>query len=356
MEKQKQGGFDVLRIVLAFFVITLHTSLQIGNPLLEHMVRSTLPRLAVPMFFSMAGYFLFLKIPAPRLHCPQDRRRVRAYMGKVALLCVLWLPLYILFVRWPEIAAWWASLTPLLGLANVSKLLGNLWFLVALLVAVVIYYLLARRMRRWVVLVLALLLYIPLLLSESYQFCLSSPILMRVLWGFPSRALSLLDLHWFWGIPFVSLGAWMAERDVLGGKSLTSADRPSRSDLAGLVTSLLLFFGEVIAQYSFWKLSAELLVTLPLVCYFLMRVFARLWTKERPAYPFLRSASALIYYSHGFIILGIRAISGVNTTAAALFRTPMMEPIVLFLVSFAFAAGVLKLENFPRFRWLKKIH
>ncbi|MDD8024554.1 MAG: acyltransferase family protein [Paracoccaceae bacterium] len=115
-------GLDLLKLCLALLVVTIH-----ANPLREVSAEATwllgngLARVAVPGFFTVAGYMFRPEVPG----------RSRRLIGRYVWLHLLWLTLYLPF-WWPSVAAG--------GVAQYLRMWifgwWQLWFLTGLAVAV----------------------------------------------------------------------------------------------------------------------------------------------------------------------------------------------------------------------------
>lgn len=119
---------DLLRIVGAFLVITLHAQpLRTLAPVADFAITHGVTRIAVPFFFVTSGYFL-----ASTLH----KRRFHIWAVKIVKLYALWMLLYTPF-WFPDRTAGDLFYTALMGYYH-------LWYLSALLMAALLLFLLIR--------------------------------------------------------------------------------------------------------------------------------------------------------------------------------------------------------------------
>ncbi len=89
MEKTNQNGLDILKFILAIFVVALHSNLEKTLDLnLYNYILNILLRLAVPVFFLSSGYF-FAK------NYKKSNNYSRNYLKNLAIHYLFWSSLYL---------------------------------------------------------------------------------------------------------------------------------------------------------------------------------------------------------------------------------------------------------------------
>lgn len=135
------GKYDIVKFALSFFVVAIHSCLlpKILYPWL---------RIAVPLFFMISAYFLFLKLQSiPRA----DHRRILIqYILRNGKLYLFWfvvlipVTLYIRYDLWFSTSVWNGILVFFQNLLFGSTF-GASWYLTASIIGVIIVYLLSHK-------------------------------------------------------------------------------------------------------------------------------------------------------------------------------------------------------------------
>ena len=102
VEKRQYNGLDVVKVLLAVAVAARHM-IQIFYPAESKwrlLIGAWLSNLAVPVFFIIAGFFLFRKVEEHDKD--YGKKAVLGYCGRILRLYLLWSVLYlpIDYVNW----------------------------------------------------------------------------------------------------------------------------------------------------------------------------------------------------------------------------------------------------------------
>ena len=80
----RNNSIDIFRYIASILIVALHTTAFIDiHPLLSYFFSQALPRIAVPFFFSVSGYYI-------ALHCENNTFSVRKYLAKILSTYTIW--------------------------------------------------------------------------------------------------------------------------------------------------------------------------------------------------------------------------------------------------------------------------
>lgn len=277
-EKQQYPLVDIVKFICALLVVTIHIS-PVSTyctqsdfvPFLEYGIRNYAARIAVPFYFSVAGFFLFRKIDLEKF----DISVTKNYIFKLLRLLGIWTVL--LFIG-----------------RNI-----HLWYMSAIIVAVcLLSVLLLKKIDLKKILVIALVLYFIGLIGNPY-FGLIRPLLEYKITGYPIKAyyeiFTTTRNGVFMGFPFLLLGGFI-EKKKFNIKPVYSA--------LGFILSMGLLFCEAFFVRK-WNLPKNFdvdlyLFLLPAV-FFLLVFSVNVTIKPREIYKKLRAVGVIIFFSHFWV-------------------------------------------------------
>lgn len=289
--KQSYPAIDRFKFILAFFVIAIHVSpLTSVHWTLHFGLVHYLARLAVPFFFTSAGFFL----------CRDgvlSEARILHALKKIGKLYLLWSGIYfpVSLVR---------SLEEGVGLSFALKVwvkkfilsgsYGHLWYLHGTLTALLLLWVVKkRRIGMPCVLAVGTVLYLIGLFGQSWygmgaSFFESEGVrnVLNVLNGIFGGTRNGLMV----GFVFVSTGVFLAQRKTL--PSFTAS-------LFGFFLSLALMGLEILFLVKMnWILGYDAYLFLLPCNYFLFCLVGRISGEETPSCRRFRIWSSLVYFSH----------------------------------------------------------
>ena len=167
MREKRTKGIDVMKVLMAFVVVSIHTT---DWPLLG--VRET----AVPFFFLVSGYFLFRKMSWDR---KADLQAIREWTFRILKLYLIWTAIYLPFTVYGFLQDGLSLKQSLMLFTRNLFFVGEnfmswpLWYLLALIWSGILAYILrALRAPVWVMLLIgAGLASIPYFLGGNSLFC-----------------------------------------------------------------------------------------------------------------------------------------------------------------------------------------
>ena len=154
--------FDITKLILSFMVVAIHVELY-------PMVLYPWLRLAVPLFFIISSFILFMKLQ----RSPDKNNIVKEYIIRLLKLYCFWfillLPITIYLRRS------WFNDGILLGIFNVIKNIffgstfGGSWYISSTIFGILIVYFLSKKVNNKVLFLIFLLMYIFCCFSSSYN-------------------------------------------------------------------------------------------------------------------------------------------------------------------------------------------
>jgi serine/alanine racemase len=295
------NGIDLIKFLCSFLVVMIHVPFSIGGPFacipsLSAWIKHTICRVAVPFYFTAAGFFLFRKMD---LATP-DRAVLTGYCGKLLRLFGLW------------------SILLIVGGT------GHLWYLSASIVAVILLGLLLRCKLSFPRLcILAVVLYGIGLFGDTY-FGLIKPL----------RQYSIA--HYLFSIyesffKTTRNGVFMAPVFILIGVGFSRNKFRIKLPFAciGLLLSLAALVGEAYLLHSYdIPKDYNMYISLLPATFFLFSLALDMKLKPRPIYVKLRHIGTLIYFSHMLVaqtiifgMNGLHQITGIKLSAHLLSLT-----------------------------------
>lgn len=335
-------SIDLLKLIAAFFVITIHANPLAGYPVSSGILRNCIARIFLMFFFIAAGYLFF-----DRLQNVEKKQNeiFRRYLFRLFRLWLVWNVIYLPFfglLHLDDIQHF--SPETLVGWLQEILFEGSfyhLWFLGALLVGTAVVYGAYRLgLSPLAGVACSAVLYLFGLLGHSYDFLLAgAPVLERVKDAY--LAVFLTTRNGVFCAPlFLSLGRLTAEMERLPQRPLAGL---------GLGMSLLTLSGEtvLIAQHS--QDHLELFVMLPAASLFLFWLVLQIPLKDRPVWRKMRTYSTLIYLTHPMAILAYRILGN----ALGIGQWYGLRYCFVVLLSLAAAVIVIALQRKKALSWLK---
>ncbi len=343
--KRMYPGLDLLKLAMAVLVAGRHM-IQVfyqADSRWRLYIGSWLSNLAVPVFFIIAGFLLFRKVPeAGRSRgSSSGTRTVLAYCWRILKLYLIWCVLY-----WPiDLYNWYHGTQSFPEFVRsyvksffFSSTIAQLWYLPALLTACLIVWALCRvGMRLRLLLILTGALFAAGCLGDNWFYTERMPMEFQqwVAWYAP-RFITMRN-GIFYGTFYVSIGMWFARKK----------DRlPFLVSALGALACAYLMYKEVkycqITNMAFFAAPtavflAEGAMALPLPGW---RLFPR-----------LRGVSEWVYFSHFYFFY-------LFSWTAHLLPVPLTErniALIIFVPMLLVCWCVVLLSERERGRWLRRL-
>lgn len=392
-ERKMYYGLDLLKFALAILVAARHM-IQVfyaGDSRWRLLIGSWLSNLAVPVFFIIAGFLLFRKVPEcqtgtqrsrtselsdrtgkqRRSHrrgaadCGEEensglaesaaagtrgrsRRMTGSGTGTVFTYCLRIFRLYLLWcvLYWPiDIYNWYHGTESIRDFVRhyiwsffFSSTIAQLWYLPALITAVLIVWAMKKAgLKTWQILVATGILFMIGCLGDNWYFTQKMPMKFQewVMWYAP-RFMTMRN-GLFYGCFYLALGMHFAEKK-------TRMPFPTAA-VFGLVFVYLMY--KEVSRCS----NTNMVFTAAPAAYFLTEAAMGLSCPSWKLFPRMRSMSEWIYFSHFYFFYLFSWTAPYNPV-------PLTErniALFIFIPMIAFAWAVAVLSEKKGFLWLKKM-
>ncbi len=307
-EKKQYYGLDLLKFIMAILVAARHV-IQIYYPAESKwrlVIGCWLSNLAVPVFFLIAGFLLFKKIPVQDpvqnsldtsdTDIKNSWPAARRYICRILKLYILWCVIY-----WPIDIYNWVQGNDTITQAVLfyvhsffmSATITQLWYLPALAIASFIVWLFYRaKAKTWMLLLFTGILFIWGCICDNRVLLEHTPatlqaILQTFIRWYTPRFMTMRN-GIFYGSFYVALGAWSAKR---------------KRHLPPVPAALgsLIFLGVMYIEVSLCSNANMVLSAAPtVVC--LTELALSITGNGSRFFLFLREQSEWIYFSHYYFI------------------------------------------------------
>ncbi len=340
MEFKKQYiGLDVVKFILAVLVAMRHIiQVFFTTESRGHLwIGSWLSNLAVPVFFTISGFFLFRKIEAG----DRDTKVIKKYLFKIFRMYLIWSILY-----WPiEWYNWSHSGTPV-GEAVLRYIqafffassVAQLWYLPALLTACfLVWFAYSRGLKIWQLLILSFVLFLIGYVGDNWYLneMLTHPTYLKL--QAYNRYFLTMRNGLFYGTFYVTLGLWFAKHKQRLNPYVSAA---------GAIAFILMMYYEVLRVHN----TNIIITAIPAVICLFMAATA-IDGKPRKLYPRLRAMSEWIYLSHFYFFYLFAWTLHLNPF-------PINNKTVMVMVLgtiLLFSWAMTRLSELKTFRWLRKL-
>lgn len=349
METRKQyNGLDVVKFFLAVLVAQRHV-VQIffgADSKWRILLNNWLSNLAVPVFFIIAGFFLFRKLDGPKAgNRKQNSHIVFRYCGRILKMYLIWSVLY-LPVDWYNwyhgerivkdgILSWLHSFL-------VCSTIPQLWYLPALALACfLVWFAYDSGMKQWQILMAGACFLALGYLADNWYYNQRFPaVVQELLAGYRSWFVTPRN-GIFYGVFYVALGLHFAK----SGRRL-----PVWSAVIGFLFFLWCMYQEVMKISDAGSNTNFVLFAAP-AAYCLFTAASGVDWKNRKLYGRLRGMSEWIYLAHFYFfyfLTWLRPWNPVPFTSKTV-TVMMIAPVLLF------AWCMVRLSEAKGGKWLKNL-
>lgn len=322
---RRNNSIDIFRYFCAVLVVIIHTEPFYTGDLsaLGVFLKEYLARIAVPFFFVVSGYFLFLKI---------DRDDKVAYRSAWRLfkIYLFWSIPYFLINIWVVHDEGTSMLLFVKECVADFFIYGSyfhFWFFPALIYSTLIVYFLYKlcgfKALKWI----GVGLFIVGCLGSSYLAIGSNIPLLSDLYALES--FTAVRRIFMTGIPFVILGGWIAN-----SKAYLKLNSSKKEVYALVITVVAFVFEKCIFIFLSWPVNEVNTVALfPLVAIIVMVLLNHPFEGKELFAQKARVCANFIYYIHpAFLLISDRAFSAVLHIKLSGVMNFMLTTIVLTLV------------------------
>lgn len=344
-EKKQYYGLDVVKVILAVLVAERHI-VQIyfdASSKWRILLNNWLSNLAVPVFFTIAGFFLFQKLEAGKTE--ENRKHVFRYCGRILWMYVIWSVLYLPtdIKNWiadgnitkAEVGSWLQSFF-------FCSTIPQLWYLPALALACfLVWFAWEHGMKIWQILAVGGVLLLCGYFADNWYFNrrFSEMIQMAVT---AYRKIFITPRNGiFYGMFYLALGLLFAK---------TSWRLPIWGAFAGTFFFIWCMYREVMHITDAGSNTNFVFFAAP-AAYCLFTAASAVTLKPKKLYPRLRGMSEWIYLSHYYFF---HILGWTQKWNPIPFNSKSISAMILTAVLVFSAAMVLWSEK-KSGRWLKKL-
>ncbi len=330
------AALDYLKFFCALLVAAIHIEpFESSGFLVSFCAKNTLPRIAVPIFFIISGFFLFQKL--------DDRIKIRRYSLRILLLYAVYSIIHLPFVI-SDINKGKTSFSEFIRSIFLYRSYLHLWYLLTLFFTVIIIYLLYNKLKmplKTQLIIFGILHIIGILIS-FYRPVFDSTYLKPIIDRYYEIFFDIENFVFF-GF-YVVLGCFIRENSgKIPNKNYGLYSAAFFCLFAGEMIINRLLFQKADYQISFFLVPAVLFI-------FLAACFCDLSEKFRKHALFFRRQSTIIYLWHMvfFNVLNkmFFVLTGIRLNRFVLYAATV-------IISFIFAAVWIRLSENKRFGFLK---
>ena len=312
--KVRNNSIDIFRYIAAVLVIAHHTDVLLEiHPLISYLVSQVIPRIAVPFFFAVAGYYYTIKLESGRPACaPYLKRLLKTYAAwSLIYFAADFLETGTLDIR--------EMVTSFLIFGSEY----HFWFFPSMFLSVLVSTLAHRMKWQKGLIALSLVLYLLGCLGHVYYVVGGKLPGLSALYEHP-------DFRWFCHAVLLGLPCFVCGTLVRRTEKFW---RSFNCTIVHLAAALALFLGEILVlKLLDWARSNTMSVSLYLLMFTLL-----VWLLQHPA-PKLTTLSAkcrtlanVSYYSH---VLFITLFNVMNKRLFSGMLTPTVKCLFVLLCTF----------------------
>lgn len=342
MEKQKNyNGIDVVKLLMALCVVAIHlTPFAMFGENVSFLFDKILTRAAVPFFFCSSGFFLKMKLDRTTSNTEFNLQVIK-FVKRILFMYIIWTIIYL-----PCIIFWFKVDNETI-LSFVQKCIFDgsylhLWYLPSVMVAGAIATWLVRRIGTEKSLIIAIILYVIGLLDTSYYGLIKALGFQNFIREYDKIFITTRN-GVFFGLVFILLGFLAYERKLTLNKTVIL-----------LIFSTIGLFIEmyVLRSYDVARSYEGILFTVP-VTYFLLQMAKEITLSDKVIYKNIRTMGVLIYLSHCWVdfTYSVLCYNILHRTFNSIVRFGYTLVLTILL-----SVLVFKLQNYKKFRWLRKLY
>ncbi len=329
--------FDIVKFVLCFVVMAVHTSL------LPHYLYPWL-RIAVPLYFTISSYFFFSKINRTPDKEGQ-KKAVLTFIKRNLQLYAFWFIVLLPFTL--KLKSWFKTGISLKGIRLFfrdlifSSTFKASWFISALLLAVIVVYFLSKIFNDKIIIGIAVLSFVFVCSWSSYIPFLDDYRIVKLF----THYYELLFNKPFTSFPAAML--WVVCGKLFAEKKINI--KPKVGIAVLIVSSAALYTESYLLEKYTCRYGMDCYFSLAPLCISAFALLCQIKPFQVSCSVILRKISTVVYALH-------------NTVAYTLFGyiEKNDKNVTVFLITLAITVSVsvliLLLERFRPFRWLKYSH
>lgn len=332
MKSQTYPAFDWMRIICAFFVIAIHTSvLSSFSETADVFLTGMICRIAVPFFFMVTGFFLMPKISnCFHLVIKEEKKLITMYAAAI----LLYLPLNLYAGQY-----FFKDFSSLFRAIFLDGTFYHLWYFPAVAEGILLLSLLQRFFNRKICMVFCVILYLIGLGGDSYYGVITNLPFIKPFYDTYFQIGTYTRNGFFFAPIFLCFGWILSDT-----KNRLSFHDAKMISLASFL--FLLLEGWYLHTFDIVRHDSMYLALLPCM-YGLFSLLTNISCSNRTC---LRKISMYIYILHPWVIVAVRAFSGVLHLDSLLVNQSLIHFLVVSVISYTLAVILWKIQQ----KFLKK--
>ena len=339
-EKQGMDILDLVKLILSFMVVAIHSSLF--DPYLYPWLR-----LAVPLFFIISSYLFFKKVNGCA-HSKERNQALKDFALRNLKLYAFW---FIVLFPVTGFLRGWFSMDGEAAVINIiiNFFIGSTfvasWFISALIIGVIIIFIASKKVNNTVLLVFGVVLYLLISIRCSYMFVFKDwTDMLYAVAKFEAYTNSPIN-SFPAGSPWIIFGKLFAD-----GYFSKIKIKPSAITLGG---GAVLLFTEWFLVYCFsGKYNKDFYIMLLPCCLAIFNILIQLKPISIKHAKHMRKISVFVYASHGTLLPCIGyAFKYIGITVPS-----VVKYVLALIICVSAALLVLVLEKYKYLKWLKYSH
>ena len=315
---KRYDSINIMRVICAFLVISLHTSIFASINLgLNSIVAKGISRIAVPFFFISTGYFMVKNITKGGY--------VKGFVKKIGLIYLLISVVDIILIMPYVSMRLSGDILDKMKYIFIGGITESLWYIPAIIFAVVLVSIFVKK--NWIkpLIVLSILLYIIGLLGDSY-FGLIKNTPLEVVINFYNNIFINTRNGITFSVPFVALGVLIAKGNIKLSKNIIN--------ICLIVFSILLGIEAYLLNLSSISLDTNMYISLLLLVpvIFIWLLNMKVQINERTSNIF-REMSLWIYCVHETIMLIVMIYMGSKSTLLMFLEVSLISTFIAYLIA-----------------------
>lgn len=332
MEKKRDVGIDVMRLICAVLVISIHTrSCADININIDFWINDFIARIAVPFFFMTSGYYFYNKYI-------NDNKYLVKYLKNIISIYIIWSIFYIgwdifLQARGAEI-----SVGYFFNLAKRLLLTGSntiLWYIPALVISIIFVSIFMKKQKYELLIIVGGALFVLGLLGDSYFFIIEDTKLIQLVNIYNIIFLSTRNGFCI-AVPFITIGV------CINRWSLYNLLKKRLKIIVPL--SLIMVLEAYLLKYKLNVTTFNMYFTSVLVYPLIFILILKFNNRVQYKFKYIRDLSMNIYFSHGIFLIIYRYIFN-YFDINGVFGISFIKFIFVTISSILFSLAIIFIKN-----------
>ncbi|WP_097015698.1 serine racemase VanT catalytic subunit [Anaerocolumna aminovalerica] len=327
---KRYATLDIFRLIAAFLIIAIHTSPFLSiNETADFIIVHIIARVAVPFFFMVTGYFLYLSMEKGN----KLRRTLNKLIGIYIIGIFLYLPLNLYGSYFSQENLPFQITKDLIF----DGTFYHLWYLPATIIGILLVQFLLRRFRMIHVFIITIVLYVIGLGGDSYYGIVTQISTVHKSYDFLFKIMDYTRSGLFFAPVYLFLGSWIA---------YSKHKIKTEFAVIGLIISNVLLMAEGLLLHNFnvQRHDSMYIMLLPSM-YFLFLILLQCNGNNIKE---LRTLSMVIYIIHPWMIVIVRLIAKILHLQNLLIYNNLLHFLSVSILSLL--AGLIVIYFFTRLK------